>query len=106
MSDSRKLTVVASADIDPVVDPLAPFPTADIETVFRKPAERFGRNRARKRRYAKDFPHPFERGLWSAKAVADWLSERRQGGVRGSHVSTRATDSLCPFSLWILAEQP
>ena len=34
---------------------------------FRKPAGWFGRDRVRKRLYAKGFPHPFERGLWSTK---------------------------------------
>jgi hypothetical protein len=66
--------VAASAYIDPVADPLGPLTAADIETAFRKPAGWFGRDRVRKRLYAKGFPHPFERGLWSAKAVADWLA--------------------------------
>jgi hypothetical protein len=65
--------VAASAYIDPVADPLRPLTAADIETAFRKPAGWFGRDRVRKRLYAKGFPHPFERGLWSASAVADWL---------------------------------
>jgi hypothetical protein len=66
--------VTASVYVDPVADPLRPLTAADIETVFRKPAGWFGRDRVRKRLYAKGFPHPFERGLWSAKAVADWLA--------------------------------
>jgi hypothetical protein len=66
--------VTASAYIDPVVDPLRPLAAADIERAFRKPAGWFGRDRVRKRLYAKGFPHPFERGLWSATAVADWLA--------------------------------
>jgi hypothetical protein len=66
--------VTASAYIDPVADPLRPLTAADIERAFRKPSGWFGRDRVRKRLYAQGFPHPFERGLWSAKAVADWLA--------------------------------
>jgi len=68
------MTVAASGYINPVADPLRPLTAADIEAVFYKPAGWFGRDRVRKRLYAKGFPHPFERGLWSAKAVADWLA--------------------------------
>jgi hypothetical protein len=67
-------TVTATAYIDPGADPLRPLTAADIERAFRKPAGWFGRDRVRKRLYAQGFPHPFERGLWSAKAVADWLA--------------------------------
>ena len=66
--------MTASVYVDPEADPLRPLTAADIETVFRKPAGWFSRDRVRKRLYAKGFPHPFERGLWSAKAVADWLA--------------------------------
>jgi hypothetical protein len=66
--------VTASAYIDPVADPLRPLTAADIERAFRKPPGWFGRDRVRKRLYAQGFPHPFERGLWSTKAVADWLA--------------------------------
>jgi hypothetical protein len=66
--------VAEPAYIDPVADPLRPLTAADIEAVFRKPRGWLGRDRVRKRLYAKGFPHPFERGLWSAKAVADWLA--------------------------------
>ena len=66
--------MAASAYIDPEADPLRPLTAADIESAFRKPAGWFGRDRVRKRLYAQGFPHPFERGLWSAKAVADWLA--------------------------------
>jgi hypothetical protein len=69
-----KLILAAPAYIDPVADPLRPLTAADIETVFRKPRGWFGRDRVRKRLYAKGFPHPFERGLWSANAVADWMA--------------------------------
>lgn len=65
--------MAASAYIEPVVDPSGPVTAADIETVFRKPAGRFSGDRVRKRLYAKGFTFPFEHGLWSAKAVADWL---------------------------------
>jgi len=87
--------MAASACIDPAVDPLGPLTATDIETVYCKPAGQFGRNRVRKGLYAKGFPHPFERGLWSAKTVVRLASERRQGGVHESHVSKRATDFLC-----------
>ena len=66
--------MAASAYIDPVADPLRPLTAADIETVFRKRAGWFGRDRVRKRLYAKGFPHPFERGLWSRKAVINWMA--------------------------------
>jgi hypothetical protein len=61
--------VVASAYIEPVVDPSRPVTAAGIHTVFRMPAGRFGRDRACKRLYAKGFPDFFEPRLWSAKAV-------------------------------------
>ena len=66
--------MAASAYIDPVADALRPLTAGDIETLFRKSPGWFGRDRVRKRLYAKGFPHPFERGLWSGKAVADWLA--------------------------------
>jgi hypothetical protein len=69
-----KLILAAPTYIDPVADPLRPLTAADIETAFRKPRGWFGRDRVRKRLYARGFPHPFERGLWSAQAVADWLA--------------------------------
>ena len=87
--------MAASAYIDPAVDPLGPLTATDIETVYCKPAGQFGRNRVRKGLYAKGFPHPFERGLWSAKTVIRLASERTQGGVHESRVSKRAIDSLC-----------
>lgn len=58
-----------------VDDALRPLTAADLERdVFRKPKGWFGRDRNRKRLYAKGFPHPFERGLWSAQAVKTWLA--------------------------------
>ncbi len=51
--------MAAPAYIDPVADPLRPLTAADIETVFRKPRGWFGRDRVRKRLYAKGFPHPW-----------------------------------------------
>lgn len=62
----------ASAYIDPVIDPLGPLMAGDIEPVFRTPAGRSARDCVHKRLYAKGLPHPFEHGLRSAKAVADW----------------------------------
>lgn len=52
----------------------APLTSADITTLFKKPDGWFDRDRVRKRLYAKGFPKPFERGRWSAKAVADWMA--------------------------------
>lgn len=70
---STKLTMAASAYIDPVVDLSRPPTAADLETVFRKPAGRFGRNHVRNYLiFAKGFPHPFEGGLCSAKTGAEW----------------------------------
>jgi hypothetical protein len=51
-----------------------PLTAADISTLFKKPAGWFGRDVVRKRLYAKGFPHPLERGLWSAVAVANWMA--------------------------------
>lgn len=71
---SGKTTVPSSDYVNPVADPLRPLTAGDIEAVFGKPAGWFGRDRVRKRLYSKGFPHPLERGLWSAKAVADWIA--------------------------------
>ena len=93
--------MAASSCIDPVIDPLGPPKAIGIETVFRKPASRFGRNRVRKGLYAKSFPHSLECGLWSATALADRLaSAGRAEREHESHVSMRATDSSTA------AEQP
>ena len=63
------------AYLEPVDDALRPLTAAELERdVFRKPPGWFRRNRNRKRLYAKGFPHPFERGLWSAQAVKTWLT--------------------------------
>ena len=80
--------MAASAYIDPVVDPSGPITAADIETASRNPGGWLGRDRVRKRPYAKGFPNPFERGLWSAKAVADWLASAG-GPEHRSHTSQR-----------------
>src|SRR5215204_6383162 len=42
----------------------------------------------------------------ASAAQAAKAGARRQGGAHESHVSTRATNSPCSFSLWIAAEQP
>ena len=65
--------MAASAYIDPVADPSGRLMAADIETIFRKSAGRLVRDRVRKRLDTKVFPHPFERALWPAKGIADWL---------------------------------
>jgi hypothetical protein len=53
----------------------APLTSADITRLFQKSQGWFDRDRVRKRLYATGFPHPFERGLWSAQAVAAWLAD-------------------------------
>lgn len=73
---------------EPLQDPLRPLTAADLETIFRKPAGWFGRDRVRKRLYAKGFPHPIERGLWSAQAVRIWLET---AGSNPNHEPPRAT---------------
>lgn len=52
---------------------LRPLTSADIETLFGKPAGWWDRDRVRKRYYAMGFPHPFERGMWSAEAIKAWM---------------------------------
>lgn len=49
------------------------FTSADIDRVFKREAGWFERDRVRKRLYAKGFPHPIDRGTWSAAAVFAWL---------------------------------
>ena len=60
----------------------APLSSGDITRLFKKPPGWFDRDRVRKRLYAKGFPHPFERGLWSAQAVAAWLAEAGQNPLQ------------------------
>jgi hypothetical protein len=62
-----------------------PLTSADITFLFNKRPGWFDRHRVRKRLYAKGFPRPFERGLWSAPAVADWLAQ-----------AGRNPDQMCP----------
>ena len=71
---------------------LLPITSADISCLFKKPAGWFARDVVRKRLYRKGFPHPFERGLWSAKAVADWMANagKNPDGVQPSDRSRRA----------------
>lgn len=59
----------------PATDGGAPLPlkSADISALFRRPANWFSSGRVRKRLYAKGFPHPMDRGLWSAEAVRRWM---------------------------------
>lgn len=49
-----------------------PMTSADISTLFGKSPSWFNRHSVRQRLYKRGFPHPFERGLWSATAVAIW----------------------------------
>jgi hypothetical protein len=58
---------------EPEVTLPAPLTSDDISRIFKKGPGWFDRDRVRKRLYAKGFPKPFERGLWSPKAVADWI---------------------------------
>ena len=81
-----QLTVTASAYIDLVLEPPGPLTAADIEMVSHKPGDRLGRDRVGKRLYAKGFPHPCERGLWSARAMADCLASAG-GAEYGSRTS-------------------
>ena len=54
---------------------LRPLTAAELEReIFRKPPGWFSRDRNRKRLYARGFPNPFERGLWSRAAVVHWLA--------------------------------
>lgn len=50
----------------------APMTSADISMMFGKANGWFDRHAVRQRLYARGFPHPFDRGLWSATAVAIW----------------------------------
>jgi hypothetical protein len=97
--------VAASAYIDPMANPLRPLTAADIETVFRKPAGWSARS-CPQARLRQGLPG----AIWTLAVVRQGCgrlaTERRQDGVRESHVSTRATSFLCPFSLCIAAEQP
>jgi len=52
----------------------SPLTSAEISHLLKKSPGWFARDVVRKRFYAQGFPHPFERGLWSAKAVAEWLA--------------------------------
>ena len=90
--------MAASAYIDPVVDPSGPVTAADIETVARRPAGRLGRDRVRKRRYAKGFPHPLERELWFARA---WPTGQRAQAARSTRVGRLNAYDPGSFSLWI-----
>jgi hypothetical protein len=85
--------VAASVYIDSVADPSGTLTAADIETVFDKPAGRLGRDRIRKRLCAIYFPHPFERGLWSANGVAGWLASAGRA-ERKSLTSQRVRPSV------------
>lgn len=75
-----------NAYAEPVRSLTDPLTAVDIDKLFRKPGGWFSRDVVRKRLYSKGFPHPFERGLWSAKAVADWLAA---AGSNPDHVAPR-----------------
>ena len=62
---------VAPAPDDELTPPLT---SAEISRLFKKSDGWFGRDVVRKRLYRRGFPHPLERGLWSAAAVARWLA--------------------------------
>lgn len=53
----------------------APLTSAEISVqVFKRPAAWFSSDRVRKRFYARGFPKPYARGLWSAIAVRNWYA--------------------------------
>lgn len=60
--------------VDPLPSSVRPMTAPEISRLFGKSDGWFTRDRVRKRLYAKGFPHPLERGLWSRSAVAAWLS--------------------------------
>jgi hypothetical protein len=63
-----------------------------LKTVFRTDLPGgAGGGRVRKPLHANGFPHAFERGLWSAKAMVDWLVS---AGRAESHVF-----STCDWSV-------
>jgi hypothetical protein len=70
MNESAPANGYSAARLD---GPL-PLTSAAISRLFTKAPGWFDRDRVRKRLYSKGFPHPFERGLWSAQAVADWMA--------------------------------
>lgn len=65
-----------SGYVEPLDDLLRPLTAADISTIIfkKKSPTWFDRHCNRKKLYARGFPHPFERGLWSVQAVKDWLA--------------------------------
>ena len=87
--------MTASAYIDPVLEPSGRPTAADIEMVSRKPADRLGRDRVRKRLYAKGFPNPCERGLWSAKAMAHCLASA--GGAEQRSRTSQHVRQISPI---------
>lgn len=78
-----------SAYADPAPNPLQPMTAPEISRMFGKPDGWFTRDRVRKRLYAKGFPHPLERGLWSRSAVAAWMST---AGSNPTHEPPRAAN--------------
>lgn len=70
--------------------------SADIDKLFQRKRGWFEHTRVRERLYRKGFPHPVERGRWSAAAIAAWMAgagtnpdnvppdppRRRRGGPR------------------------
>jgi hypothetical protein len=63
-----------SAYATPLDDPLGTLTSAEVSTlVFKKRPGWFGRDIVRKRLYSRGFPHPIERGIWSAAAIKSWL---------------------------------
>lgn len=62
---------------EPATDATIPPPLTSAEIsvqVFKQSPGWFASDRVRKRFYAKGFPRPYARGLWSAIAVARWYA--------------------------------
>jgi hypothetical protein len=63
-----------------------------VSAKFGKPSDWFGRNRERKKLYARGFPKPIIRGLWLRTAVEAWFE--REGSKTAdswTHSSRAAT---------------
>jgi hypothetical protein len=71
-----------------------PLRSADIAHLFGKQPRWFDRDRVRKRLYAKGFPHPLDRGLWSADAVLTWLATIGANPQHAPPASVRRNQSM------------
>ena len=55
------------------VEPPKTLDARRISAMFGKPSDWFSRDRVRKALYARGFPRPIYRGLWSRSAVDAWF---------------------------------